>query len=118
MDEFDPSQLAMFTGTAYYYRLNRKCLITSGAKYLADTAGAYWLLDAAASYLLELGLYDWFVLVRLEVNGSSAVLKLENGNGRIHAEQRIPYTDFPVTQQILYACWEGEHWVLMLPCEY
>ena len=39
----DPSMLSQFKGTERYYRLNRRCLITDGAKYLADEAGAYWL---------------------------------------------------------------------------
>jgi hypothetical protein len=30
----------------------------------------------------------------------------------------IPYTDFSAAQQLIYACWDGEHWVLMLPSEY
>ena len=110
--------LAQFTGTERYYRLNRKCVITDGAKYLADTAGAYWLLDAAASYLLEIGTDDWFVLVRLLVNDSKAVLTLEDGNGGIRAQQDIGYTDFPLQEQVLYANWDGEHWVLLLPSEY
>lgn len=46
---FDPSMLSHFTETEHYYRLNRRCLITDGAKYLADEAGAYWLLYAAAA---------------------------------------------------------------------
>jgi hypothetical protein len=50
---FDPATLAQFTGTEHYYRLNRRCLITDGAKYLADEAGAYWLLDAGASYTIQ-----------------------------------------------------------------
>ena len=114
----DPLMLSQFTGTEHYYRLNRRCLITDGAKYLADEAGAYWLLDAAASYLLELGTSDWFVLVRLVVSESQAVLFLEDGNGGIRASQQIPFTDFPLFEQVLYACWDGDHWVLMLPSEY
>ena len=110
--------LAQFTGTERYYRINRKCVITDGAKYLAEGAGAYWLMDAAASYLLELGTDDWFVLVRLVVNGSKATLTLEDGNGSIRAQQDIGYTDFPLPEQIIYACWDAEHWVLMLPSEY
>lgn len=115
---FDPPMLSHFTGTEHYYRLNRRCLITDGAKYLADEAGAYWLLDAAASYLLELGTSDWFVLVRLVVTESQAVLYLEDGNGGVRASQQIPFTDFPLPEQVLYACWDGNHWVLMLPSEY
>jgi hypothetical protein len=110
--------LAQFTGTQRYYRINRKCVLTDGAKYLAETAGAYWLMDAAASYLMELGTVDWFVLVRLKVNGSKAVLTLEDGNGSVRAQQDIGYTDFPLAEQIIYACWDSVHWVLMLPSEY
>lgn len=115
---FDPSMLSHFTGTEHYYRLNRWCLLTDGAKYLADEAGAHWLLDAAASYLLELGTSDWFVLVRLVVTESQAVLSLEDGNGSVRARQQIPFTDFPLPEHVLYACWDGHHWVLMLPSEY
>ncbi len=115
---FDPSMLSQFTGTERYYRLNRRCLITDGAKYLADEGGAYWLLDAAASYLLELGTSDWFVLIRLVVSEHQAELALEDGNGGIRASQQIPFTDFPLAEQVLYACWDGDHWVLMLPTEY
>jgi hypothetical protein len=42
----------------------------------------------------------------------------EDGNGREHARQAIPYTDFPMSEITLYASWDGEHWVIMLPSEY
>ena len=115
--KFDSAGLTQFTGTANYFRLNRKCLLTDGTKYLADTASAFWLMDAAASYLLELGTDDWFVLVRLNVKDYCAELTLEDGNGGVRARQQIPFTDFPADQQTLYACWDGEHWVIMLPSE-
>ena len=115
---FDPSMLSQFTGTEHYYRLNRRCLFTDGAKYLADEARAYWLLDAAASYLLEIGTTDWFVLVRLVVTQGQAELYLEDGNGGVRVSQQISFADFPLSEQVLYACWDGKHWVLMLPSEY
>jgi hypothetical protein len=115
---FDQSMLSQFTGTEHYYCLNRWCQITDGAKYLADEAGAYWLLDTAAAYLIELGTSDWFVLVRLVVKGCEATLTLEDGNGGIRASQRIPFTDFPFLEQVLYACWDGDQWVLLLPSEF
>ena len=118
MGKFDLSALAQFTGTAHYYRLNRKCLLTDGTKYLAEAVGAFWLMDTAASYLIELGTADWFVQVVLVVAGSKAILTLEDGNGYVRARQEIPYTDFPLPQQTLYGCWDGDHWVLMLPSEY
>ena len=116
--DFDFSQLSLFTGTEHYYRINRKCLLTDGTKYLAEGAGAFWLMDAAASYLIELGTDDWFVQIVLVVTGSKAVLTLEDGNGNVRARQEIPHTDFPMPQQTLYACWDGEHWVIMLPSQY
>lgn len=116
--EFDSAQLALFTGTDRYYILSRLCVITDGVKYMADTAEAYWLVDAAASYLLELGSADWFVLVRLAASNGAAVLTLEDGNGGVRVQQMIPYTDFSMSEFTLYACWDGEHWVLMLPSEY
>ena len=67
MKQFDPTQLALFTGTQHYYRLARKHLLTDGTKYLADAAGAYWLMDAIASHLQEIGISDWFVLIRMHV---------------------------------------------------
>ena len=76
MNAFNPADLAQFTGTERYYRLNRKCLLTDGTKYLAEAAGAFWLMDAAASYLIELGTDDWFVQVVLVVTASKAVLTL------------------------------------------
>jgi hypothetical protein len=42
----------------------------------------------------------------------------EDGNGNEHARQEIPFTDLPLAEQMLYACWDGEHWVIMLPSEY
>lgn len=110
--------LSQFTGTERYYRLNSRCLITDGAKYLADEAGAYWLLDTAASYLLEIGTTDWFVLVRLVVSEHHATLSFEDGNGGCYANQQITFTDFPSPEQVLYGCWDGGQWIMMLPSEY
>lgn len=118
MTSFDASQLTQFIGTDRYYRLHRRCLLTDGTKFLADAAGAYWLMDATSSHLMELGTADWFVLVRLQVDGCEAVLRYEDGNGKVRAEQQIPFTDFPMSECVFYACWDAEHWVLMLPSEY
>ena len=118
MSKFDPAALAQFTGTERYYRIAPRFLITDGVKFLADSASCFWLLDAAISHIAQLGTGDGFVLVNLVVDGSRAVLTLEDGNGGEHRKQTIPYTDFPMAQQTLYACWDGEHWVLMLTGEY
>jgi hypothetical protein len=52
------------------------------------------------------------------VQQSRAVMIYEDGNGHEHARQEIAYTDFPLSSIELYAYWDGENWVIMLPSEY
>jgi len=118
MKKFDPGQLSYFTGTEKYYQLSRRHLLTDGTKYLAEEAECFWMMDAIASHLCEIGTEDWFVVVRVQVTEGRAVMIYEDGNDREHARQEIPYTDFPLNSITLYACWDGEHWVIMLPSEY
>ena len=118
MKEFDSNQLNQFTGTSKYYRISRRHLLTDGTKYLAEEAECFWMMDAIASHLTEIGTEDWFVQVRMTVNGNRATMIYEDGSGSEHARQEIPYTDFPMHAISLYACWDGEHWVIMLPSEY
>ena len=118
MTAFDSSKLTEFTGTGRYYRISRRHLLTDGTKYLAEQAECFWMMDAIASHLMELGAADWFVVVKTTVQNSAALMVYSDGNGHEHARQEIPYTDFPLAEQTVYACWDGEHWVLMLPSEY
>ena len=117
-EPLDPATRSQFTGTAQYWRVARQFAITDGVKYLAETAACFWLIDAAISHLLEIGTADWFVLVRTEVSGSSAVMIYEDGNGAEYARQAIPYTDLQLRSVNLYAVWDSERWVIMLPSEY
>ena len=71
-----------------------------------------------ASHLCEIGTQDWFVLIRVQVSEGRAEMIYEDGNGLEHARQAIPYTDFPLSEITFYACWDQEHWVIMLPSEY
>ncbi len=114
----DSSTLAQFTGTGAYYRISRRHMLTDGTKYLAERAGCFWMMDAIASHLSEIGTADWFVLVRVMVSDGAALMIYENGNGQEHARQEIPYTDLPLRSVTLYACWDSENWVIMLPTEY
>ena len=117
-ETLDATTLSQFTGTAQYWRVARQFVITDGVKDLAESAACFWLIDAAISHLLEIGTADWFVLVRVEVSGSSAVMIYEDGNGSEHARQEIAYTDLPLSSVRLYAVWDSERWVIMLPSEY
>ena len=117
-EPLDTATLAQFTGTAQYWRVARQFAITDGVKYLAETAACFWLIDAAISHLLEIGTADWFVLVRTEVSGSQATMIYEDGNGLERARQAIPYTDLQLPSVNLYAVWDSQRWVIMLPSEY
>ena len=114
----DKLTLSQFTGTGAYYRISRKHVLTDGTRYLAEQGACFWMMDAIASHLCEIGTADWFVLVRVQVTEGRAVMIYEDGNGGEHASQAIPYTDFALSEITLYACWDGEHWVIMLPSEY
>ena len=118
MKNFDASQLAYFTGTERYYRISRRHLLTDGAKYLAEEAECFWMMDAIASHVSEINTHDWFVQIKVQVHGIKATMIYDDGNGKELARQEIPYTDFPMEAVSLYACWDGEHWVIMLPSEY
>ena len=114
----DSLTMSQFTGTSTYYRISRRHLLTDGTKHLAEKGACFWMMDAIASHLCEIGTADWFVLVRVEVMGGRAVMIYQDGKSREHARQEIPYTDFPLPSITLYACWDQEHWVIMLPSEY
>jgi len=118
MQNFDASQLSLFIGTTNYYCIARSVVITDGAKYVAENAGAFWLMDAIASYLPQFTGREEFVVARLNVKHTSADLTLDNGNNKVLDRQHIGYTDFPLASFMLYACWSGEYWVVMLPSEY
>ena len=76
------------------------------------------MMDAVASHLSEIGTENWFVLIRAQMSEGRAEMIYEDRNGLEHARQAIPYTDFALSEITLYACWDQEHWVIMLPSEY
>jgi hypothetical protein len=117
-DDALQTALNQFTGTAQYWRVARQFVITDGVKYLAETLQCFWLIDAAISHLLEIGTDDWFVLIITDVQGGKATMIYEDGNGQEYARQEIGYTDLPLSTVRLYAVWDSERWVIMLPSEY
>lgn len=57
---------------------------------------------------MTLGSWAFGCQARRVVNDSKAELTLEDGNVGIRAQQEIPYTDFPLSEHITYACWDSE----------
>ena len=111
------SNLSQFNGTEKYYRITARHLLTDGTKYLAEQPKCFWLFDAIASHLPK-QFHDHFAVVNLTVDGTSAVLTLDDGNGNVFARQNIEYTDFPLDQIKLYCGFDGEYWSIMLTSEY
>jgi hypothetical protein len=116
------NELHNFSGTERYYRITHDTVITDGVKFVADKGGAYWLMTAIASYLPEFTEKESFIVANLTVTrtatSSHAILKLDDGNDNVLAEQFIEYTDFELDELKLYACYNGDMWVIMLPKEY
>lgn len=87
--------------------------------FLAEQAKSWWLLDVYASYLLHInGDAEPFTCLKMAVSDNSAMVVIEDGNDHLIAKQHIEYTDFPLPSIKLYACWNDEGWVVMLPSEY
>jgi hypothetical protein len=75
-----------------------------------------------AVHCAELTEKETFIVATLQVTrtatSSHAILKLDDGNDNILVEQIIEYTDFPLDEIKLYACYNGEMWVIMITSEY
>jgi len=118
--EIDTSQ---FYGTEAYHRVSMfNYVLTDGAKHIAEQAGAYWLMDAIGSHLLNHA-DEEFVVCTLRTNPDRAcVLTLDDGNGRVLAEQTVEWTDYPEPERKFYAVRTEVNlrkcWVIMLPSEY
>ena len=114
--------LRQFTGTEAYTRwsaLFRNFVLTDGALYLAENAGAFWLMDAIASHY---GAYkgEGFVVAKLRRAKATEgwVLRIEDGNDGLLADQLIEYSDFPLDEITLYVIPQDDLWVILLPSEY
>jgi hypothetical protein len=75
-------------------------------------------MDAISSHIVHLPKAEVFVSCKLTADNGKAELVLDDGNGNVLATQKIAYTTFPLDFITLYACWDSERWILMLPTEY
>ena len=60
----------------------------------------------------ELQRYVATLQVTRTATSSHAILKLDDGNDNVLAEQFIEYTDFELDEIKLYACYNGNVWVV------
>ena len=114
--------LPNFYGTENYFRLSPvfpNFVLTDGARYLADAAGAWWLMDAVASHLGSYKNEGFVVAKLLRAKASNAwILRLEDGNDEVLADQIIEYSDFPLDEITLYVEYDGTNHVILLPSEH
>jgi len=116
--------LAQFTGSEQYHwysTLFRYIQLTDGVKYLADQAKCYWLIDLIGSHQIygRVRMESFQVWrVKLTEDGGCYITCDNGNNGQPVTSQKVEYTDFPLDEFILYATWEGENLIIMLPQEY
>jgi hypothetical protein len=65
-------------------------------------------MNAIASYLPAQTNREHFVAVSLAVKNQSGSLWLADGNEKDLAFQHFAYTDFPIRDITLFACWSGD----------
>lgn len=92
------SELAMFTGSENLFRHPMTRMVyTDGIQHFARQAQAYWFLDIVGTEILPYTKTEDFITVELIVSeGSKAVIKADDGNGRVLHTRQIDFTDAPV----------------------
>ena len=105
-----------FTGTDHYYKMNWLKL-TDGCCYLAEKAGAYWLFTIAESckHVKAVAREEFQVYkLKVDLENSTGMVTVEDGNGKVLYKQHIQYTDFCLPS--FEFCVEGD--VALLPSEH
>ena len=123
---FSLTELNQFSGSEQFFKhgINRKLIYTEGVQYLAGKAGCYWLIDDVACVLLPHLLKkckDHFYSLQLLVQPDhSAVITVDDGNGKIHFKHKVSWTDFPIIGEAVkfFLCESEDHYCLMLTSEY
>ena len=110
------NDLSNFTGTEHYFKHPLSGYVyTDGVQYLAEKAGAYWLLDKILITTRYKKKLQEFGVWKLKVNANkTATLICEDGNYNKLYEEKLDYTDFPLSEVELWM----ENNVLILPSEH
>lgn len=113
-------RLAQFTGTYEWYKhMLPGVILTEGAQYLSEN-GAGWLIDAIASYQTRKfrEAHPFQVWTFSVLNEQAALHMQDDDDQPFVVSQDIPSTDFPMSKLTMYASYDGEHLIIMLPREY
>jgi len=112
-------ELSQFIGTEQWYRhsLNRVLLFTDGVRYFAENGGdcgAYWLLDVIATEYWPLLKNQPFMVIKITVKDSAAMIEVTDGNHHVLKNRAIDFTDL---KEGLWTFYLTDN-VLLLPSEY
>jgi hypothetical protein len=121
-----PSDLNEFTGTEHYYKTQDKAIVyTDGVRYFAQNAGeqgAYWFLDMIVFDLIPQNRTEEFLVIEVNVTGSQATIRTQDGNNHYLLTRKIPYTDLAEGQWKFYVeqgmVGDNEVKVILLPSEH
>lgn len=122
--------LQQFYGTTNFYKhpIWRGIVYTDGVDYVAKEAGAYWLIDMIAGSLMS---PEYKQAAAKDVRLQQMIfykLTTEDSKGNLSAyadsdepnwfSHDLEYTDFPLDEIDIWACWNGQGFTLMLKTEY
>ncbi|TDE11045.1 DUF6876 family protein [Dyadobacter psychrotolerans] len=118
-EQLTNADLAVFTGTEQWYRhpVVKNTLYTDGIKFVAQRARAYWLIDEITyqQYHLRIKNEEFQVwTLKVDLEGSTAILTCDDCNDHIIFTKPIGYTGFPLKKIKIYVTND----VILLPSEY
>ena len=118
-DLLDDLQQFIGSEQVYFNPLYHDMKYTDGVKYFAATAGAYWFLDIVGTEyhpqtLGDRPAWDFFLSIKLAVEGRKGVITVTDGNDRTFVTRCIDYTDCPEGKWYFYLVDN----TLLLPSEY
>ncbi len=125
------AELQQFTGTTQWYRhqMTPKAVYTDGVQYLAAKGEAYWLIDAIVSHLFtpqmkraiakdsRLGTLQFWKL-KVADDRTAVLGCYADSNVKPAITQKIPFTDFPLSEIDIWVGFDGDRWTLYLPSEH
>ncbi len=110
--------LPHFSGGGQMYWHNTffgKLLLTEGVNYVREKTQARWLFDLIQSYQNKLKGESFQSWTLERVSDMTFLISCSDGNGNRLAQQKIPYSDFPLFGIVV---WVVDNKVCLLPKEY
>lgn len=112
--------LRQFIGSERFVQMGRpfqRFLYTEGVAFLAKETRSYWLLDMIASYYPKYR-GEPFLSAHLKAQDGAGQFSLKVDE-KVIARQRIPFSDFPMTEIELWVAEnELKGYTILLPSEY